>query len=535
MGSRNLFFIGAIGAFGIWAGFPNNFWQFPPAVFLWPLALVILGVLATRPTYALRFGWLCTFCGMCGALYWLYLPVYSVGQLPVIAAMGCALFICACLALQGAFFCVGVFLLKKSAPFTFCCELAILWYLLEYFFAILVGVPWLPLCGAFPRWPFLLQGASFVGGYALGGIWLIGFLLILSGFFPTVPDKKISSRLICSGSCLLLALTLFGIWRLSAIPPDPLQNAENTMNALFVEGNVDQNQKWEPAFQTSTLELYMDLTIEGLAGLSHEERENLLVLWPETALPFFLELNRPLARQLSNFVKEARVPLLFGAPGMEEGKSIKESAIFNRAFLLQPDGRISSFYDKKHLVPFGEYVPSFLKLEFLEPLLQGVGIYEQGQDSSPLRFQSLALGMLICYEGIFPWLARERVAHGANILVDISNDGWFGKSPAALQHLYLTIVRCVEQNRWLLRSTNTGLSAIADNLGRIRLLGSMFKRGTLSGKATLLKDKSVYYHLADYLPWFFLAIFGILILCQVKEQRYTRKNSNSMTPPNQFS
>lgn len=271
------------------------------------------------------------------------------------------------------------------------------------------------------------------------------------------------------------------------------------MDALFIEGNIDQNQKWVPAFQASTLDLYIKHTKDGLSAIQ-EKSDNFLVLWPETALPFFLEKSRPLTSRLFQFVRQMGEPLLFGAPGLEEGKELSESGVFNRAYLLNPDGQIEAFYDKEHLVPFGEYVPSWLKLEFLEPLLQGVGIYESGRDASPLRYASLALGMLICYEGIFPWLAQERVEKGANILVDISNDGWFGRSPAAVQHLYLTIARCVEQNRWLLRSTNTGLSAIVDNYGRIRILGSQFVSGSLYGKAWVLEEKSIYHRLSPYLP-----------------------------------
>lgn len=511
--SGKLFIAGLIGAMGLWIGFPNKFVQLPLAVFLWPLALVYLGINAESCARAFRFGWLCTFAGMVCAMYWLYLPIHTVGQLPVAASLACAFFVCLCLAVQGALFSLGAFCFKGPGIFGFSILLALLWYILEYLFALAVGVPWLPLCGALAACPLLIQGACLTGAYALGAIWLLGLLLLFCPLYEKI-DRGISLYPLPSmaGIAILFSLLAFGALRLYMHPQALNKAGEAEMTALFIEGNVDQNQKWLPVFQTSTLDLYMRLSREGLAEIPDREKSNLLLLWPETALPFFLETNAGLMGRLARFVEDIRLPLLFGAPGMEEGKSLEDSRIYNRAWLINSDGQIEGFYDKEHLVPFGEYVPSWLQLNFLEPLLQGVGIYSEGQNPNPLLHGSLALGLLICYEGIFPWLAQERVDRGANILVDISNDGWFGSSPAALQHLYLTLVRCVEQNRWLLRSTNTGLSAIVDNLGRIRLAGESFKRGFLYGNARLIEKKSIYHAFAPYLPWSALSVFIILLI-----------------------
>lgn len=170
-----------------------------------------------------------------------------------------------------------------------------------------------------------------------------------------------------------------------------------------------------------------------------------LVVWPETALPFFFENNPLLAPKVRELAARSQTPLLLGAPGMERRPGVREPDIYNRAFLLGPDGRTLAHYDKEHLVPFGEYLPSWLNWKFLEALLQGVGVYTEGTTTAPLHYRNLALGMLICYEGIFPWLAQDRAAQGANILVDISNDGWFGATPAARQHLYLTALRALDR------------------------------------------------------------------------------------------
>ncbi|MEG6502068.1 apolipoprotein N-acyltransferase, partial [Desulfovibrio sp. 1214_IL3152] len=288
----------------------------------------------------------------------------------------------------------------------------------------------------------------------------------------------------------------YGALRMHRQPLDSEPGGPQSVLALFVEGNVDQNQKWLPAFQRQTVDLYLKLTYDALA---QKPEEKPLIIWPETALPFFFETNNlhsPRVRQLPAITG---CPLLVGAPGVERRPDRKEPDVFNRAFLLTPPaGAVTAHYDKEHLVPFGEYLPEWLNWGFLEALLQGVGVYETGTAIAPLRYDNLALGMLICYEGIFPWLAQARVQDGANILVDISNDGWFGATPAARQHLYLTVLRALEQNRWILRGTNTGISVVVDSRGRLVVRGEQFREQAIWGKAALESESSLFHRLW---PW----------------------------------
>ena len=307
-------------------------------------------------------------------------------------------------------------------------------------------------------------------------------------------------------------LLAYGAWRLDAHPFRAEPSGPESMAVLFVEGNVDQNRKWLPAFQRQTVDLYLALTRAGLAARPAADRDaKPLIIWPETALPFFFETKPALAALVRDMALEAHSPLLFGAPGVERRPGQTEPAIFNRAFLLGPDGATIGHYDKEHLVPFGEYLPNWLNWGFLEALLQGVGIYETGTAVAPLRYENLALGMLICYEGIFPWLAQARVADGANILVDISNDGWFENTPAARQHLYLTVLRALEQNRWILRGTNTGISVVVDPRGRLTARGGQFRAESLWARAGLSTTPSLYHRLA---PWLLptAALFCLALL-----------------------
>lgn len=549
---RSVLLTGIAGAAGIWLGFPNDLAGLPPLILLWPAALAWLGLYAPTSAAALRRGWLCSMAGGMAALYWLTMPVHNVGGLPWLLAIPCALFIVACISSAGGLFSVAARLLRHRPPILWAVLLGLLWYILEAVYALALGFPWLELSGALAAWPLLVQGADTVGAYGLSGLWVMAALLCALALLPhpavspnaqpcpsasprkddakdggkgdgknggknsaeqraeasvaapgtpcdsdAGPAKKSwrPASLVCglAMTCLLLG---YGALRLHQQPlvTDPV--GPQSVQALFVEGNVDQNQKWLPAFQRQTVDLYLRLTYDALA---QRPGEHPLIIWPETALPFFFETNQlhsPRVRQLPSVTGS---PLLVGAPGLARRADKKEPDVFNRAFLLTPpDGAVAGYYDKEHLVPFGEYLPEWLNWSFLEALLQGVGVYQAGTTIAPLRYDNLAMGMLICYEGIFPWLAQARVADGANILVDISNDGWFGATPAPRQHLYLTALRAIEQNRWILRGTNTGISVVVDARGRLTMRGAQFREQALWGRAALESAPSLYHRLW---PW----------------------------------
>lgn len=488
---------GFLAALSIWLGFPNDLYSIPPSVLLWPTLISVMGANAASWRKAFLRGWMPSGVGMLAALYWLCMPVAQVGGLIWPLAFLCAAAIAFFLALQGGVFAALAFGFRCCRPWLFAPLLAIIWYLLEYSFARAFGFPWLPLAGALAQWPVLIQAADIFGAYFSGALWLCAVMLCLYGLRNRTT---IGRTLYVLMACLIFSGMLwYGIFQLG----NPQAGEAEVADVIMVEGNVDQNQKWTPPFQKKSLALYLRLTREGLAEAAARGMVAPLILWPETALPFFYETNSYLGEELRAAVSAWHSPLLFGAPGIARPGT--NEAVFNRAFLLGPGGQTLGQYDKVHLVPFGEYLPKWLKLDFLEALLQGVGVYEAGNSLESLNYGTLALGVLICYEGIFPWLARDRITGGANILVDISNDGWFGRTPAARQHLFLTVLRCVEQNRWLWRSTNTGISAVADARGRIVFAGPMFRRGFLLSQGRLLAERSVFYYLGPWLPWLALA------------------------------
>ncbi len=292
--------------------------------------------------------------------------------------------------------------------------------------------------------------------------------------------------------------------------------------ALFtaVQGNVSQAVKWDKSFQFATVQKYLRLSEESiefleetLGGVALDSVPS-VVLFPETALPFYYQDPSPLRDAVGDFAKDKK--LIFGAPRLdfdlyEQGLS----AFYNRLYFVQ--GEELSFYDKEHLVPFGEYVPQLPFIpEIFYGLLQGLGGFNPGVNENlltldnPKTLKSHPLSSLICYEAIFPEMARENVKDGAQLFVNVSNDAWYDRSSAAQQHLYLSLLRAVEQKRFLVRAGNTGISAFVDDYGRIMGESALFTDETLSAFVGLRTEKTFYFYAAPFIP--FIAVFSFLML-----------------------
>lgn len=460
---------------GAWLGFANPLLHLPPLVLLFPGALAWIGLKAETPRLAFRWGWMAGLAGYAGGLYWVALPIHDFGPLPWVLAAPCPLLLAAVLALYPALFSLGLRLAGRDLSWPLLAVFAAgLWGGLEHLrgFAF-TGFPWLVLPSAFSPWPWAVQGAALLGANGLAGLLAAAAALALHGRGLSVP------RL--AATALLGALALYGVWRADTLP-----TVEGSARVALIQGNVDQSHKWNPAWQSETLRRYTDLSArEAAAGAD-------LLVWPETAVPFFLQDPTPLSLQVRDTVRDMGVALLAGSPAYTRTGGT-EYVLHNRAFLANPAGITVAQYDKEHLVPFGEYVPLSGLLGFLPKLVQGIGEFAPGREQTSLRLGDLALGVLICYETIFPELAQERVEQGANLLVNISNDAWFGRSSAPLQHLHLSVLRAVEQNRWLARATNTGITALIDPRGHIRERTGLFVTTALAGRVELVTETTFFH------------------------------------------
>ena len=489
------------GAAGLFLGFPNPLVHLPVLALAYPASLACLGESAPKPASALRRGWLTGLAGASAAMYWLAVPVYEVGGLPWILAVPCALAIGAYVGLYGGFFAVLAHRLRVYPALARCCALALCWFLLEELRGFLfTGFPWLTLASAFVPWTPVIQAAAVFGSYGLGGL--------LAGTACLLALGLRNKNCLCCGLLLALALPLYGMLRLESLPGPDAPPAPQAVHLALIQGNIDQNQKWQPAYQRATITHYLQLSEQASA-----RRPLDLIIWPETAMPFFF-LDQPgYASRVRGFAQTHSMPLLLGAPA-HDGAPPDRRRTFNRAFLIGSTGQDLGFYDKEHLVPFGEYLPPWLDHPALAVLFQGVGNFAPGASELPLRLKDLVLGVLICYETIFPEIAQARVGAGAGLLLNISNDAWFGLTSAPEQHLQLSVLRAVEQGRWLIRATNTGFSAFVDPAGRIRARSSLMRTEILTGIAVPEQDLTPFHHIFPWLTQLALALLAcILCIC----------------------
>jgi apolipoprotein N-acyltransferase len=228
-----------------------------------------------------------------------------------------------------------------------------------------------------------------------------------------------------------------------------------------------------------------------------------VVVWPETAVPAFFQRDPQVRPVVLETARQARVDLIFGAPSAENRPQLTPGGeprvvLFNSAYVVSAEGAVKARYDKQHLVPFGEYVPLSGLLFFVNRLADGIGDFEPGRGMPEVSAGGARVGVLICYEAIFPDLAR-RVAAGASVLVNITNDAWFGRTAAPWQHLAQAVFRAVELKRPLVRAANTGVSAIVDRSGRVETALGLFTRGTLAARIALPRagESTLYARVGD--------------------------------------
>lgn len=404
-------------------------------------------------------------------IYWVVVVLNTYGGLHVLLSVLVLLAFVTYLALYPGLFALLFPVMRKSPYAVFLGAGA--WTAVEFARGwLLTGFPWGLLGYSQGTVPRLIQISDLAGVYGVSFLVAAVNVLVFVLAFDPRPSRKLPTALEGAGLALLIALTLFyGTHRMREVAEDYSRSGTEPVRTAVVQANIDQAVKWEPAFQEATLSTYLDLS-RG-AGRSNPD----LLVWPETALPFFYQDREGLAQRVRNIAEETGADLLFGTPAYEgSGRSIR---YYNRACLFMPGERSLTFYDKVHLVPFGEYVPLKRFLFFVERLVPAAGDFASGKRVAPLEGQGYSAGVLICFEAIFPGLTRAQTRRGADILVNLTNDAWFGRTGAPYQHLAMAAFRAVESRRPMVRAANTGFSAFVDPTGRITRKSGLFEEAVL--------------------------------------------------------
>lgn len=261
---------------------------------------------------------------------------------------------------------------------------------------------------------------------------------------------------------------------------------------------------------------YLQQTLESLRALSvrpqNEKADSPgLIIWPESPAPFWTT-DLHLRSTLATVARATDSYIIAGSIGIEHaGDPSRRPDVYNSAAVIAPNGAWTGRYDKIHLVPFGEYVPFEKLFSFAGGLTRQIGTFARGKSREPLAVGNIRTGVFICYESIFPDQVRQFARNGGEVFVNVSNDGWYGEGGAARQHLNMARMRAVENNRWLLRDTNSGITAVIDPYGRIVAEAPRNQRVALQAAIGLEESTTFYTRHGDWFS-FLCAIITLTAL-----------------------
>ena len=401
-----------------------------------------------------------------GTCYWIYDTMHAYGGLSAPMALLALFLFCLYLGLYHGFF--GLLLGLVAGPGRdnrrALISVPFLWVAVELARTRVTGFPWDLLGTAQVDNISLSRIATWTGVYGLSFEIMLVNVALAAAFL--VPRKKRSTLLLAA----LAAALVLQAGRLVDAPALAGDHA-----ALLVQENIPVDENWtRDAFEHTLRELTgLSVKAESSAfpGNSTAGNSNSmgskpdLIVWPESPAPFFT--SDPLFRNpVSEMARVTQSWVVTGAIGNNPAKNGAKSEIFNSAALVSPAGEWSERYDKVHLVPFGEYLPFPRLFAFAGGLTKEVGEFKSGESRAPLHAGNTPLGIFICYESVFPDEVRQFADNGAEVFVNISNDGWYGDSGAYAQHLNQTRMRAIENDRWILSATDTGVTASIDPYGR---------------------------------------------------------------------
>jgi apolipoprotein N-acyltransferase len=282
--------------------------------------------------------------------------------------------------------------------------------------------------------------------------------------------------------------------------------------AVLVQQNIPLDLQWTPQSFDSIIAKLSDLSRE---ASKKDDPPPRLIIWPESPSPFFLT-DPKFRAWMSTLAADRDAFIIAGSLGIRNPKnSPTDYETFNSAALIAPSGAFLTRYDKIHLVPFGEYVPFKSLLFFAKNLTKEVGTFSAGTDRTVFSVTQSGvngkIGTFICYESVFPDEIRQFALNGAQVFVNVSNDGWFGSTGAAGQHLNMARMRAIENHRWLLRSTNTGITASIDPYGQVVARAQPNVQTALRAPYAFVSDTTFYTRHGDWFA-FACAIISLLAL-----------------------
>ncbi len=445
------------------------------------------------------------FAALCGLLYgvafyalsvsWVYTVMRQYGPLPVLEAAGVMALMVVVSALFKMFFAMGVSLWGRAGPGKAACVAPFLWVAMEFGLGHLpdIGFPWNLLGYAAARSIALAQITTITGIYGLS--WIVAAYNAL--LFWVASSSGARRRRGAISAAAVTIILLLAVW----IGPRWVPKAQPTRIAHLVQLDFPQAMSY-PGDWMQVHGGEMD-QLEQMS-VSAARLEPGPIIWPETPAPFSV-FDRNFALRAVRTARGASDDFIFGAVNWEPDVTGRMEP-YNSAVQLDPAGREVFVYDKIHLVPFGEYVPWRSWLRFAGKVTADIGDFSRGKQRRVGQLPGGRYAVFICFESAFGGEVRQFTANGAELLINISNDGWFGRTAAPEQVLEIARVRAVENRRWLLRATNNGYTASVDPYGRIVAELPTDVRAELDAPYAFRSDRTFYVEHGEWVPW--LCVFG---------------------------
>ena len=472
---------------------------YPP--FAWIALAPLLVAVAYRPQTTRRAFALGLMTGgvyFSGTLYWLVETMTTFGGLNTWLAAVAAGLLIAYLSLFPAAFAVIQARLGRAFGTSALLAAPMVWVATEMGRTyILDGFPWELLGYSQTTVLPVAQIASVAGIYGLSALVALVSAAAAYAALERSPRRWGVAGLV---AVLVLGTAVWGTWRIAR---GSLTKSGTPVRVAVVQGNIPQDQKWDPAMAGPIMDRYVAMTREAIG------RGASFILWPESATPLPYEQDLSRGDAVRRLAREGKVTLLIGSDQFEPVKPVAQEnpqpRIYNAAYLIQPDGSTAAIYRKIHLVPFGEYVPFKRLLYFVGPLVEAVSDFTPGSDAVLLPVAGHKASTAICYEVIYSALMRSFVTQGSELLTTITNDAWYGLSSAAYQHWEQSSLRSIEQGRYLARAANTGISGFVDPYGRVLQRSNMFQSAVMTEELRFITARTIYSHIGDIAGWMSVA------------------------------
>lgn len=447
-------------------------------------------------------------------LIWSSGTIFWIGHATILGVIGAIIWV----SFYFAFFSLFYTALRKRIGHTAIWATPFIWVSLELLASIgPMAFPWNSLAYTQSNYPILIQYISITGMYGIS-FWIV-FLNVL--IYQLIKNLHHRRKVICFGSIITILILLPLIYGLS-LHPEKFKNREKVKISL-IQGNINPYQKWTPGFTNKNFNIYRELSIK--ASRANPD----LIVWPETAAPCYLRYERYYRNFVSTLVNNLNTPLLTGTIDYKWTDSNTVNR-YNSAFLIQPDSKKIESYNKVRLVPFSERVPLVDEFPFLYNLAKlldlNIGNYFPGDSASVFMINSsnsdscIKFSTGICYDSVFPQLIKRFIQNGAQFVVIITNDGWFGSLSGPYQHARIAVLRAIENRVWIVRCANTGISEFIDPYGKIEKKTKLSERTIITHSIDLSKRKTFFVTNETYFTYFILFI-DVLILIVV----FSRKNS----------